>query len=270
MRPRFAYADTPLGQIHYAEAGAGPVVLLLHQAPRSHDEFRELLPLLAQDHRVVAMDMPGYGQSAPLPAPQTIEQYAAGALDLLDALDVPRAIVLGHHTGGAVALELAARAPERVSALVISSAPWADEAFRTPPAGGPGVDDAERADDGTHLTTWWAQRSPHYPEPVAPLLDRFVRDALAPGVDPREGHLACRRYAMEQRAPLVRAPTLVLGADGDPFAMPAMEPIAAALTGASSVSRAVVAGGTIALMERHADEVAAEVRRFLVAAAARA
>jgi pimeloyl-ACP methyl ester carboxylesterase len=265
MRPRFGYADTPLGQIHYAEAGEGPVVLLLHQCPRSHDEFRELMPLLAQDHRAIAMDMPGYGQSAGLPAPQTIEHYAAGALDLLDALDVPRAAVLGHHTGGAVALELAASAPSRVGALVLSCAPWADEAFRNAPAGGPGVDDAERDEDGAHLTTWWGQRSPYYPAPLAPLLDRFVRDALAPGVDPREGHLACRRYVMEQRAPLVRAPTLVLGADGDPFAMPAMDPLAAALTGASSVSRAVVPGGTIALMERHADEVAAEVRRFLVA-----
>jgi pimeloyl-ACP methyl ester carboxylesterase len=260
---RFGYADSPRGQLHYAEAGAGPVVLLLHQCPRSHDEFRELLPLLATDHRAIAMDMPGYGQSHGLPAPQTIEDYARGALDLLDALAIDRAAVLGHHTGGAVALEVAASAPERVTGVVLSSAPWADEAFRTARRDGPGVDDAERDDDGIHLTTWWGQRAPHYPEPVAPLLDRLVRDALAPGVDPREGHLACRRYAMERRAPLVRAPALVLTGDADPFALPALDPLADALTGAASVTRAVIADGTLALMERHADEVAAEVRPFL-------
>ncbi|MHC1560513.1 alpha/beta fold hydrolase [Actinomycetospora sp. C-140] len=267
MGARFAYVDAPGGQLHYAEDGGrdadSPVILLLHQCPRSHDEFRELMPLLAPDHRVIAMDMPGYGQSHGLPAPQTIEDYARGALDLLDALAVPRATVLGHHTGAAVALEVAAAAPDRVEAVVLSSAPWADEAFRNAPRTGPGVDDADRDDDGLHLTTWWAQRAPHYPAPVSPLLDRLVRDALAPGVDPREGHLACRRYVMERRAPEVRAPALVLTGDADPFALPALDPLADALTGAASVSRAVIPGGTLALMERHAAEVAGEVRRFL-------
>ena len=264
MGPRFAYADTPLGQLHYAAVGEGPVVLLLHQCPRSHDEFRELAPLLAGSHRVLAMDMPGYGQSAGLPAPQSIEQYADGARALLDALGVERATVLGHHTGAVVALEVAARAPDRVEALVLSGTPWADEAFRTTHHDGPGVDDAERDEAGGHLTTWWAQRAPHYPAPLAPLLDRFVRDALAPGVDPREGHRACRRYVMETRAPLVRAPTLVMAGAADPFALPDVAPLADALTGAASVARAVVPGGTVALMERHAPEVADEVRRFLI------
>jgi pimeloyl-ACP methyl ester carboxylesterase len=61
-----AYVDTPFGQLHYASAGEGPVLLLLHQTPRSHDEFRELQPLLAVGRR---MDMLGFGMNAPLPAP---------------------------------------------------------------------------------------------------------------------------------------------------------------------------------------------------------
>jgi pimeloyl-ACP methyl ester carboxylesterase len=66
---RRGYADSPFGQLHYAETGAGPVLLLLHQTPRSHDEFREVQPLLADGRRVVAMDMLGFGMSASLPAP---------------------------------------------------------------------------------------------------------------------------------------------------------------------------------------------------------
>lgn len=61
---RFAYADTPLGQLHYAEGGEGTPVLLLHQTPRSWDEFREVLPLLATRRRAIAMDMYGFGMSA--------------------------------------------------------------------------------------------------------------------------------------------------------------------------------------------------------------
>src|SRR5690349_1658080 len=72
-----------------------------------------VLPLLAHERRVVAMDMLGFGMSPPVPAPQTIERVALGAFALLDALGVARAAVLGHHTGAAVALEMAAREPER-------------------------------------------------------------------------------------------------------------------------------------------------------------
>ncbi len=49
MGVRFGYADTSFGQLHYAEQGRGPVILLLHQTPRSWDEFRELIPLLASN-----------------------------------------------------------------------------------------------------------------------------------------------------------------------------------------------------------------------------
>ena len=74
---RFGYAETPLGQLHYAEAGSGGTpVICLHQTPRSHDEFAELMPLVGPHHRIIAMDMYGFGQSAKPEGPQTIEQYA--------------------------------------------------------------------------------------------------------------------------------------------------------------------------------------------------
>ncbi|MTV29144.1 alpha/beta hydrolase, partial [Nitriliruptoraceae bacterium ZYF776] len=61
---RFGYADTPLGQLHYAEAGSGSTtVICLHQTPRSCDEFTELMPLVGEHHRIIAMDMYGFGQS---------------------------------------------------------------------------------------------------------------------------------------------------------------------------------------------------------------
>ncbi|MBB5916145.1 pimeloyl-ACP methyl ester carboxylesterase [Nocardia transvalensis] len=263
---RFAYADTSFGQVHYAEQGDGPVLLLLHQTPRSWDEFRELIPLLAVDHRVIAMDMVGFGASAKPPAPQTIEVFACGAWELLDALGVGHAAVLGHHTGAAVALEMAAADTERVVALLLSSCPWADERYRTAHASGAGVDRAEQSEDGTHLRTLWDLRRPYYPAPVAGLLDRFVRDALAPGVDPAEGHRACARYRMEDRIGAVTGPVLLIGAGRDPFSMPNLPALTAGLTAARSVRSTVIENGTVALIEREAPAVAAAAREFLTSA----
>ncbi|MEV6156597.1 alpha/beta fold hydrolase [Nonomuraea sp. NPDC052129] len=260
---RFGYADSPFGQLHYAEQGAGRPLLLLHQTPRSWEEFRELIPLLAPHRRVIAMDMVGFGASAKAPAPHTIELLAAGALALLDALDIECADVLGHHTGGVVAVELAASAPERVGLLVLSSTPWTDSRYRRSHADGPGVDEAVHSPGGDHLLTLWRLRQPYYPEPATGLLDRFVHDALAPGVDPAEGHRACARYYMEDKIGSVKTSVLLLGAAADPFALPAMAPLRENLTGALSVTSAVVDGGMIPLMEHKAAEVAGIVTRFL-------
>lgn len=260
---RFAYADTSFGQVHYAEQGDGPVLLLLHQTPRSWDEFRELIPLLAVDHRVIAMDMVGFGASAALPAPQTIEAFANGAWELLDALGVDRLGALGHHTGAAVAMEMAAARSDRLDAVILSSCPWADDQYRAGHSGGGGVDRAERAEDGSHLQTLWELRRPYYPGPVAGLLDRFVHDALAPGVDPAEGHRACARYRMEDRIGSVAVPVLLIGAGRDPFSAPHVPILRSRLTGSPSVQSVVIEEGTVALIEREAVAVASAVHHFL-------
>jgi pimeloyl-ACP methyl ester carboxylesterase len=62
-----SFIGTPSGRIHIASAGSGAPVLLLHQTPRSWDEFRDVLPLLGRHYRVIAMDTVGYGDSDPLP-----------------------------------------------------------------------------------------------------------------------------------------------------------------------------------------------------------
>jgi pimeloyl-ACP methyl ester carboxylesterase len=261
MTIRRGYADSPYGQLHYAETGSGPALLLLHQTPRSYDEFREVQPLLAGRHRVIAMDMLGFGLSAVLPAPQTIEQYAAGAFALLDALSIDDTVVLGHHTGAAVALEMAAADPARVRALVLSSPPWTGPEYRSSHAGGPGVDAAQTDADGHHLVELWSLRQPYYPAGRPDLLERFIRDALA-AADPAEGHRACARYRMEDRIALVTAPVLLIGADADPFALPNVAILRERLIAAHSVDSAVIDGGTIPLMEQAPQEVADLVDAF--------
>lgn len=262
MSPHRAYADTPLGQLHYAEAGRGPTILMLHQAPRSLDEFAEVQQELSRDFHTIAMDMRGFGLSAPLDAPMTIEAIAESVPALLDALGIESVTVLGHHTGAVVAQEAAAAYPERVDALVLSGMPWIGPERRARDHG-VGVDDVTTAGDGSHLVELWRQRMPYYPEGQPHLLDRFVRDALAPGVDPAEGHRACERYVMETRIMLVRCPTLVLESTEDPFAAPAVPHVVAGLTGASSVTTARLEGAMIPAMEQCADQVGTHLRAFL-------
>ena len=78
---RRSYADTPEGQIHYAEAGQGKPVLLLHQTPRSWDEYRDVLPILGRKYRVIAMDTIGFGDSYRLKGEATIEVSLAVSFD---------------------------------------------------------------------------------------------------------------------------------------------------------------------------------------------
>lgn len=259
---RRGYADTAMGQLHYAEAGTGPVLLMLHQTPRSHDEFAEVQALLADGFRTIAMDMPGFGMSPPVPAPLTIEGMAAGALALLDALRIDTAAALGHHTGAAVALEMAVRESGRTDALVLSAPPWVD-AQRRAAGHGVGVDEATAADDGSHLTQLWQLRRPYYPAGRPDLLDRFIRDALAPGLDPAEGHRAVDRYAMDERIGAVTAPVLLLAPTDDPFAAKSLPAVKAALTGARSVSVRAMDSAQVPAMEQCAEQVAGHVREFL-------
>ena len=74
------YADLSGGQLHYVTAGEGDAVLLLHQAPLSHAEFLETIPLLAKHFKVIAWDAPGHGASFIPP-----EEF--GFLDYLGVLD---------------------------------------------------------------------------------------------------------------------------------------------------------------------------------------
>jgi pimeloyl-ACP methyl ester carboxylesterase len=178
--PRRAYADVAHGQMHYAECGdpAAPTtpVVLLHQTPRSWREYAEVLPLLGARRHAIAIDTAGFGESDPVAAP-SIEAWAGAALHLLDAIGVRRAHVVGHHTGGVVALEIAARAPERVASLVLSSTPYTSEAFRRARAARPAIDAVAPSADGTHLAALWQKRQPFYPADRPELLQAFVADA---------------------------------------------------------------------------------------------
>jgi len=264
---RALYVDTPRGVIHAVRAGAGPAVLLLHQTPRSVDEYRDVVPLLARDFLVVAMDTPGFGASPPLAGVEpSIEGWASAALGLLDALTIEEAIVVGHHTGAAIAMEIAAQAPSRVSALVLSACPFVDAERRARHAAHRVIDDVEARADGAHLAELWGRRQPFYPAGAMDLLTRFMADALRAGPMAVEGHRAVNRYRMEERIGLVTAPTLVLAPTADPHAYPVAPHVASAIAGSMLVD---APGAMVPFPDQMPEAFAGFVRDFALKQARR-
>jgi 2-hydroxymuconate-semialdehyde hydrolase len=105
------------------EAGAGDPVLFIHGSGpgvSAWANWRLVLPALAPQRRVIAPDMVGFGfTDRPAGIAYTMDTWVRQALDLLDALDIGRADLVGNSFGGALALALATRHPQRVRRLVL-------------------------------------------------------------------------------------------------------------------------------------------------------
>jgi pimeloyl-ACP methyl ester carboxylesterase len=120
-------------RMHIAEAGQGPLVLLLHGFPELWYSWRHQLPALAEaGYHAVAPDVRGYGRSD---APEPIEAYAmkehlADALGILDALGAENAVIVGHDWGAPMAWNSAVLHPDRYRAVVGMSVPF----LQRPPA----------------------------------------------------------------------------------------------------------------------------------------
>jgi len=118
-------AGVPTGRtlrLAYFEAGVAdgrPTLLLVHGSPGGGDNFAKLLGPLGDDFHVIAPDLPGFGASARQPADLSLAAHGHDLLELLDALHVERAHVLGFSMGGGPALELYDEAPERVASLTL-------------------------------------------------------------------------------------------------------------------------------------------------------
>lgn len=122
------FIDGPFGQVHLRDSGvinsALPPLIGLHQSPKSSREFARIMPVLAKDRRIIAIDNPGHGESD-IPdseAEATIENYARSAWSAIDALDLKTVDLLGHHTGAKVATEMAFQRPGHVRKIAMISA----------------------------------------------------------------------------------------------------------------------------------------------------
>lgn len=112
------FAGVRGSRLRYLVAGNGETLVLVHGLGGSAANWLALAPLLLPGRRVVVPELPGHGDSDPLPAAASLNAYA----DRLAALLHGPAAVVGHSLGGAIALRLAIRRPELVDALVLVGA----------------------------------------------------------------------------------------------------------------------------------------------------
>ncbi len=105
----------------YAEAGDGPVLLLVHGMAGSFENWRAVMAPLAREHTVIAPDLPGHGGSVGGAGDYSLGALAAGLRDLLIALGHERATLVGHSLGGGIAMQFSYQFPEMTERLVLVS-----------------------------------------------------------------------------------------------------------------------------------------------------
>jgi pimeloyl-ACP methyl ester carboxylesterase len=120
--PESRFLKLPDGEIHYVQAGSGPDVVLLHGIGASVFVWRYLFPLLQARHRVTALDLPGFGQSAkPSGIEYGLDAQCSRVNDALAALGIQDALLVGSSMGGAIALWLGKTKPERIKKIAVLS-----------------------------------------------------------------------------------------------------------------------------------------------------
>jgi pimeloyl-ACP methyl ester carboxylesterase len=215
-RSRFVAIDGM--QVHYRDEGEGPPVVLIHGTSSSLHTWEGWVTELRRAHRVLRVDLPGFGVTGPNPSGDyTLAAYVRFVDAFLDGVGVRRCVLGGNSLGGNIAWEYALAHPARVRALVLVDAagyPLVGAglplAFRL--AGWPVIPHLLAEIDPRRLVEDGVRRSYGDPSRIAAgVVDRYYELALRPGnrvafVErmklPRPDHSARIRD--------VRAPTLLL------------------------------------------------------------
>lgn len=128
---RGEFVDVEGARLYYYAAGtrgAGEPIVFIHGFPTSSHLWRDVTPLMPEGHRMVVLDLLGYGRSdRPLDRNLSIRGHAERVIGLLDALRISYASIVGHDLGGGIAQYLAVRYPTRVARLALIDSVAFDE-----------------------------------------------------------------------------------------------------------------------------------------------
>lgn len=216
--------------MNVVEMGEGPAIVFVHGLSGSWSNWLEQMPVFAASHRVIAMDLPGFGAS-PMPRePITISAYARVLDGMLDTLDVSAATLVGNSMGGFVSAELAIAYPQRVERLVVVS-PAGISTYRNRNVVRVEPYMRRAAPILAAYTGWtaarsdWVARRPglrnislglvtrHPSRLPAPLAAELMRGAGKPGF--MQALRANIDYPLRERLPEIACPTLIVWGDQD-------------------------------------------------------
>ena len=116
------YADVNGLHLYYETHGKGRPLILLHGGLGSSEMFGPILPTLAEDHQVIAVDLQGHGRTADIDRPIDIQLMADDIAALIDHLGLEKPDLVGYSLGGGVAFFTAVKYPDKVGRLVMAAA----------------------------------------------------------------------------------------------------------------------------------------------------
>jgi pimeloyl-ACP methyl ester carboxylesterase len=227
-REHLRTVDVGGATVNYVEMGSGPGIdlVLVHGLSGCWQNWLETIPHFARDHRVLALDLPGFGASPPAPWELTIPNYGRLLLDYCEELGVGDCVVVGHSMGGFISAEAAIAAPDRFARLVLASAAGISSArMRREPAEMAGrlavatspliLNLQERGLRRPRLRTWAFQMIFHQPDLLRPelLWEFFHNGAGSAGFLPALVNLT--GYDFHERLAEVEVPTLIVWGRND-------------------------------------------------------
>ena len=210
-------AGTGDRQIRYLEAGSGWPAVLIHGFPLSADMWIPQLEAVPRGWRFLAPDLKGFGPAPGAPA-ESLDDMARGVVDLLDELEIERAVIGGLSMGGYVTLALFRMAPERFTGVILASTRAAADTDQ----GREGRDrmsalvraqGASAVADAMLPTLLGRTTRTSRPE-VEPAVRRLIEGNTAAGLDAAIGAMTQRRDATPLLADIGR-PALVMTGDED-------------------------------------------------------
>jgi pimeloyl-ACP methyl ester carboxylesterase len=116
------YAEVNGINLYYETHGAGRPLILLHGGLMSSEAFGPVLPMLAEQHQVIAVDLQGHGRTADIDRPIDARLMADDIAALIDHLGLDQPDLVGYSLGGGVAMHAAGRYPDKIGRLVVASA----------------------------------------------------------------------------------------------------------------------------------------------------
>ena len=218
--PKFLYVDTSMGQMHgRLYSGKSATLICLHPMPYSGDYYDTFCKdFTKQTHlSVLSLDMLGYGHSAKISHPVTIQDYATSTAEviqsLLDTDEIPNNItLLGFHTGSAIANEIGIAHPDLVNNIVFVTYPFFNTEKREELL--TSLSKSNVDDNLESLRSMWDFTVSNRAEgvPFARALSNFI-DQLQNIDNGWFGFHAMFNYASEERLPLLTKPTLIINDD---------------------------------------------------------
>lgn len=115
------YSDVNGMKMYYEASGKGDPLIVLHGAHMNIMTMGKIIPILAEDHEVYALEFQGHGHTTDIDRPITYQNLADDVVAFMDAVGLNKADVFGYSMGAEVGLQLAIRHPEKVNKLIAAS-----------------------------------------------------------------------------------------------------------------------------------------------------